>query len=439
MTVSSFPPLLERASEAPIAGALSVDRYQLCNNATLLSVAPLSIKMPDQQWSYGILFPLDHDKLPTNESCIAHIKFAAEGGAVGVAGCSADGARLTTPETVARGAAEVRLTLEPQAETSAIVIRNATGSRDGSITIAEIGLSQAGEARLAPRHHDLGYDLFVILSPNKTGTQTIELTLQALSPSVRLYRVHYASAEGTQELRHTASEFAAAFGAENETTKSWNFQADVGDLARADIAAVRRYGGRVAFLTAVREPIGRAIAGMFQALPLAIPVYSDLYQLKGGLFAQMLADGLVAWWKREFQQTSTPRHLLWKNCLDASTYMTDEFHRVTDISPLAHQFDVGAGYVRIALDKDVALAFRTTELGRTLPSGLADLTGHSLEGARNQNVGAEKAYAELYQDVLRRLRLPAAFAEAIYRRHGYMKHFFAETEIEALVRRWSDI
>lgn len=55
------PPLLERLPDVAIPGALLLSRYNLCNGATIVGAEPLSIKMPQAQWAYGIKFPLDHN------------------------------------------------------------------------------------------------------------------------------------------------------------------------------------------------------------------------------------------------------------------------------------------------------------------------------------------------------------------------------------------
>ena len=105
--------------------------------------------------------------------------------------------------------------------------------------------------------------------------------MHSLSPFARLQRVHYASAYGTPELRRAAQVAASNVGAKHETVISLKLQAEAGDIARADIATVRRLCGRVAFLTAVR---GRAVARMFGSV--TIPVYRHLYASSGPVFCR---------------------------------------------------------------------------------------------------------------------------------------------------------
>lgn len=76
-------------------------------------------------------------------------------------------------------------------------------------------------------------------------------------------------------------------------------------------------------------------------------------------------------------------------------------------------------------------------MDRTLSTALVEITGRAPENFANTNVAAEKGYAVLYKDVMSRIRVPPQLAESIYRRNAYMTHFFDQTEIDELVRRWS--
>jgi hypothetical protein len=204
--------MIQRLPKAAIPDGLSLSRYTLSNGASRASAVPLCILLPQQQWAYGVSFPLDHAALSGRSAdapCVVHVKLVVEGGVVGVAACDANGSSLTAPEDFAIGTVEIRITLERPMDTSAVVIRKAAWAGDVRISILEIGLFEAGEECLAPRRHDLGYDLFVILTAPKTGSQTIEDALYALSPFVRLYRVDNASVERAHMSRQLASSATA--------------------------------------------------------------------------------------------------------------------------------------------------------------------------------------------------------------------------------------
>ena len=177
---------------------------------------------------------------------------------------------------------------------------------------------------------------------------------------------------------------------------------------------------------------------MFETLPGAIPVYSQLYAISGPVFAQMLADGLVTTWDLELRKMLGPLvQDLWPRFIRDADHVTTEFQSVSGFDLLRHDFDTGQGYTLLRHGRDAAVVFRTSEMNRTLSGALAGLTGRSPENLSDRNVAAKKEYAKLYNEVVSRLRAPAELVQDIYRRHAYMTHFFDQTEIDDLVRRWS--
>ena len=235
-------PLTQRLPKRLIAGGLSLSRCTLGEDTVLLSTEPLSIKMPPQQWAYGIVFPLD---LPLaarlrfrassvlrrrgdDKTHVARIKLTVEDGIVGVAATNADGSSFIAPERVVGGSAEALIALDSLTKTGGIVVREATGAKNVRVTVHEIGLFEAGEEGLAPRRHDLGYDLFVILTAPKTGSQTIdrhqrtrEMTFSAPSPPVadRLAR-HECSSARARGARHDARGHCCTAAAERTCVRS---------------------------------------------------------------------------------------------------------------------------------------------------------------------------------------------------------------------------
>ena len=371
------------------------------------------------------------------QSYVATVRLVVDGGTVGVAACNFDGSEFTAAEIFAKGAIEVHIALDRVEETHSIVVRTVSGE-DVRVTVSQIGIFTAGQEVLEPRHHGLGYDLFVVLSPAKTGTFTIEGALYALAPSVCVRRLHHASAEYCKTLWASFADAATRLGEGHAITKNRKLMAEAGDHVRFEIGAARRLGGRVAFFTAVRDPISRAVASLFHALPTTMPEYSENYARGGSAFAQMLADGLVTAWRGELEgDKSALDSPVWPRCLDGADYLDGEFRVVTGFDLLRHEFDPHKGYARIDQGNDTVLVFRTTALDRMLPTALAEITGCHPKAIGSENVAEHKQYVGLYNDVLSRLRLPHSVVRVIYERHAYVSHFFTPAEIDALVQRWS--
>jgi hypothetical protein len=435
-------PLTEKTPGNPLPDLVSGSHHILHNGTALVAEDPLTVVISLPQWAYAIQFPLNPAVIArrsADKPYVVQLELLVAQGMVGVAGCNANGSAFTTPEIFASGQSLVRLSVDNPLETNAIMIRKASPDpHDIRVVIDDIAAFEPEKERLVPRRHDLDYDLFVILSAAKTGTQTIESTLNAISPFLRIHRLHYASAQGTTRLRTLASAAADLLGNEHEEVRSMNYQANVGDRVRGEIDVVRRLGGRVAFLTAVRDPIGRAVAALFQRLPTIIPVYPLLRNLEAPFF-ELLAAGLVATWSRELGEAipSSLPGLFWPSCLADVGYFADEFRAVSGVDLLSHSFDCAAGFVSIEQGPDVALVLRTSDLSRSLPTVLQRITGRSVVPVSDQNVATEKPYSALYKQFLSRLQVPVDLVRAIYRRHDYLGHFIPESDITAYVERWS--
>ena len=435
-------PLTEYTAGDPLPDLISGSRYILHEGAMLTAEDPLAADISLPQWAYAIQFPLNHAVIASrspDKPYVVQLELLVAPGTVGVAGCNASRSAFTTPEIFASGQSLVRLTVDNPRETEAIVIRKASPDPDViRVVIDNIAVFEPEKERLVPRRHDLDYDLFIILSAAKTGTQTIESTLNAISPFLRVHRVHYASAQGTTRLRTLASAAAEVIGNEHEAVRSLNLQADAGDLARTEIDTVRRLGGRIAFLTAVREPVGRAVAELFQLLPILIPVYPWLLDA-GHQFIDLLGARLLTAWDQELRATVPPSgaELLWSRCLATVDYLDDEFCTVSGIDVLSRPFNQDEGFFFLEQGGDAAFAFRTADLNYTLPTALGHITDQSITAPVNRNVASDKIYATLYDEFLRRFQVPADLVNKIYLRHGYMRHFIREADITASTARWS--
>jgi hypothetical protein len=127
----------------------------------------------------------------------------------------------------------------------------------------------------------------------------------------------------------------------------------------------------------------------------------------------MLADGLVAAWSREFQEPLPQRvenltwsrcldEMLWSRCLINADYLRDEFRAVSDFDVLDASFDIRRGFFRIQKGADAAIVLRTSELDRSLCAALAEVTNRPPKTFFSKNIGSQKDYARLYQDVIKR-------------------------------------
>ena len=426
-----------------IPNVFSMANYEAVNGAIVEGNRPLIVLLPRQQWAYGFLFPLQRHSLTAVDyrgPIVAQLDLTVTTGCTGIGVIDRSMNFLGTEQIFETGRYVVQIQINDPAQMYAIALRNA--ATDGLVTRVDINgvgaFEPAGEC-LAERRHNLGHDLFVILSPSKTGTQTIEQTLLALSPAVEIRRLHYATEQGAGRYHASGPLAASLLGDGSILTKSIIAEAKLGDAVRNEIADVRRLGGRIAFITAFREPIDRGVAATLHSLPFLLPAFEQLYAAGPG-FVELLANGLIASWRKElagrvYQGTEDGLRLWWR-CLDDKEYYSEEFGAIVGFDLRAHPFDHERGYALFEHDIDTVLALRTRDIQCALPRALSELTGRSVANIVSTNIGADKNTGPLYRDFRNHFTMPVDLVDAIYARHPWLNYFYSASEIEVARRGW---
>jgi nicotinamidase-related amidase len=415
---------------------ISVSDNYIFEGAAVAANSPLRVIMPNRQWSYGFLLPINHRKVARyNEKIVIRATVAVCEGHIGIAGVDDSGRTLTTLEHFAgSGETTVSLTVDDLQRTRGIVFRttSATDQRP-EVTLQAITAHRPASLRLAPRRHDLGFDLFVILSPGKTATQTIEQTLLSLHPAVQVRRLHFISSRRAECIKDAAE-------LKNDALSSSAVeQAASADHVRREIKMVRALGGSIAFVTGMREPVDRAIADTFQIFPSLFPCYSELQQ-SGPEFIDFLGTAFVKTWKLQFTElrsSAGEQFSLGGSVRFADRFFSEEFAPITGIDILSKAIDREAGFTLLKSGRTSALVYRYEDIERGLAAGLAELTGQRDIELASTNLAAEKSYAALYRDFRANFRIPDELCSAIYE-SPYIRHFYSDTDVAKFKKRWSE-
>jgi hypothetical protein len=415
-----------------IPNAISLAWHVPVNGATIECDEPLTAMLPQEPWAYGLFFPMRPRAFANHQGpAVVQIDLAVISGSVGVAAVDRLMQIVGLEQLREPGDSLVQIRLPDPSQTFAIVLRHADARGTITrVTVRDIGAFTPAAECLAARRHDLGHDLFVILAPPKTATQTIEQTLVALSRAAEVRRIHYVSEAGADRDRALALASAHTFGQKNELWASSLRQAADSDAVRQEIADVRRLGGRVALITAFREPIGQALAAMFEVMAFFVPAFAALH---GPHFIQALTCGVIAAWRK--QLAGDTEYNMWSSCVNAAGFYGHEFDALS-IDLRAHPFDRDSGYVLFEHDNDSVLAIRTPDIGCALPTALSRMTGRSGIALVSANVAATKNVGPLYRDFLARFSVPADLIDAIYARNPWLNYFYSPAEIETMRRRW---
>lgn len=425
-------PLIERNEAEPTPGVISLENYGLCNDAALGPDQQFTVSMPARQWSYGVLLPLHHDALPPEVTDLAvRLGLSVRHGSIGVAGVDATLTKLTTAERIVGvGETVLALTIPNATDTHAVVLR--TISTDGprpEVTIRQLASYRAGGVRLSARQHDLGYDLFVVLSMQKTATQTVEQTLLSCHPTVQVRRTHFISSDSISSTRQMAQ---AAYYSDysDEFRESLLFQAECAEKLAQEIAFVTDSGGKLALLSGVREPIGRTVAAVFQAIPATFPGFAQFKTTSAGELIELFAHHITHRLRRIVNQH--PTVLPWEQF---HSFFQDELTAAAGIDILATSFDRDRGFTLIADENRSLLLYRFEDAGPKLAAALAALTGRENIELVNTNLSTEKSYAEFYKEFLARFKVPRDICAAIYD-DPYVRHFYSEADIKAFKAKW---
>jgi predicted SAM-dependent methyltransferase len=400
--------LIERAPSTALPGVVSLGGVSACNDTVIEPGPPLVATLATERWAYGLILALDHAGLNAAraEPAIVELDLVVEGGAVGIMGVTGDLQGSTTAEVVvAPGQATTRLPLRDIGSTSGIVLRNvAEGGCRPRVTVTAVRAQRPG-VRLVPRTHDLGFDLVVVAAPGAAAAQMIEHTLLGLAPDLQVRRVDALFAS------------SAAIGEE--------------------VAAVRAVGGRVGYVTVIREPIDRAIAGLVESLPEAIPSFDRLHAL-GAPFLELLSAVLTAHLRQAPGSPSTARATSsWGPPPQPRWFFGHELWRQTGIDPLEHPVDRAAGFTLLHHDHQAWLLVRHEDLEHGLRPALAAFTGRRDVPLRGTTDPLGEPRRSLLRELAATLRVPEDLAAELYAHDPYLRHCYTDAEIAGFARRWT--
>jgi hypothetical protein len=257
--------------------------------------------------------------------------------------------------------------------------------------------------------------LLLVYQMPKTGSQTVEATLEPCGLPHKILRLHFMSPA-------LAERVAAELSARNAGTE-WE-QRTRAQLARASQTRralrlrrqLRHFGvplSKVLAVSAVREPISLQLAAVFEN------------------FAASFKDADEAALTTLRNEFLKPRdHLFVHRWFDL------ELQAMLGIDVYRTPFPREQGYELYENSFARVLVYRFEALGQ-LPVMLSKLMGRPVPALVSRNMAKTKDYADAYQRVKQQLRLPAEFVRAQCQCRP-MQHFYSEAERRSLEARWSE-
>ena len=239
-------------------------------------------------------------------------------------------------------------------------------------------------------------DPVLVYQMSKVGSSSVERTLtRAGIPHVHVHFIAPASWEET-----------ARWHAKNDQTLPPHFHK--GRLLRYWINWTER---QVRVVTLVRDPIARHVSGAFE-----VGHQTGFPKENKSKALQALGNQLRA-----------------KDVLDYPyTWFDREIAPVFGVDVLDHPFNRKEGYGRIKTENVDLLILTLERLSDLVPTVLSDFVGTSLELKK-----ARIRTDEVYKRVKEQLTLSESNVRRLYD-HPWMRHFYAEQDIERFVRRWTE-
>ena len=181
---------------------------------------------------------------------------------------------------------------------------------------------------------------------------------------------------------------------------------------------------RMKIITLVRDPIRRSISAMFQGIyrncicdiPTGISLYDNVF------------SGIV----QDADYGKTGYMCEWFH---------DELEKTTGVDIYKYHFNKEEGY-GIIKEQGIEILILTMEKMNQNEDVIREFVGgekkHNFTLLR-QNVGSEKNYRYLYEEIIKALRIPSRILDFYFENNDEMKHFYTEEDMKQFRSRYYEI
>ena len=245
----------------------------------------------------------------------------------------------------------------------------------------------------------------LVYTAPKVASTAVTSALQAAGQTV--FHVHMISAESMRNLRE-------AMRRRGLTRMKWDALGleDIGKALASELIAPR-HPARVVSL--VRDPVARNISFYFETLDV-------LWQTERA-HERVSVERLLAEFHDRFRHE---RGIDW---------FDNEFKSVLGIDVYEHPFPHDKGYLRIDSGPYAVLIMRHDLDDRLKERRLAELVGVRAVSLTPKNVSAQKSYADVYREFLRRVELPEDYVNRLLD-SKYARHFYGPEELARFRAKW---
>lgn len=181
---------------------------------------------------------------------------------------------------------------------------------------------------------------------------------------------------------------------------------------------------KIRIISGIREPISRMLAIFFQNIEhnLNVKRQKKVYDV--------ISEYLEASYRCEKEGLELGKS-------GAFLWFENELKQNFGIDVFDYEFNRDAGYT-IIYYKNIELLLLKTEKINQLKTVIGEFIGIKDFNLTNSNVGSEKFYKYLYEDVKKNIKIPKYIFDFYYKNNKKMDHFYTEKEKFQFYKKWQN-
>jgi hypothetical protein len=320
-----------------------------------------------------------------------------------------------------------------------VITRSRIAGFMGAVADRVLGSAISESYHLAKLRSRLDYlalldkEPLLVYQMGKVGSTTIVNSLHAaadIDSKYSVYHVHWLSPE---RLRYEEDLHISALArrAADAGTPAGNFHPEYVWAGQHLSRRLRnqRDTTKWTVITLLREPISRNISSFFQNLETLLN-YDFRTKLKSTSVDQVVNDLLQL-----FTENYIVDGAIERSDANPMTWFDKELKTVFGVDVYASPFPREQGYATFETPRARVLLLRLEDLNKTNGESVKTFMGSQDFKLVSANQAHDKEYSQLYQAFARRLVLPSAYVESIYRSR-YSTHFYTPRELDRFRAKW---
>ena len=178
-----------------------------------------------------------------------------------------------------------------------------------------------------------------------------------------------------------------------------------------------KYRGGVKIITLVRDPVARSLSRFMQQ------------------FGEMHVTDNVCSWNLEAEAGRVMTRLLGEN--EEFLWFDREIKETMGVDVYQYPFDKERGYAWIKQGNIEILLLKTEMLDQNAKV-IGEFVGKPDLRLQNRNVGAEKPYKYIYEELKKRIKISSELLDMQYNGNRQLDHFYTEEEKEQFRKKWNE-